>query len=386
MKRLLFISNGSKPTEEQYCSVGEEKITNFSLPIVNACEKMGIDVTIGINKKYATQMTCQYPVKFYNAEVYRNPFNFKEVWRAYKNACTELRKGGYIGIHCNTPIGGFVGRIAGKRNKISKIIYTAHGFHFYKGAPKLNWLIYYPIEKWLARYTDALITINHEDFEFAKKKMKLRNNGKVYYVPGVGIDIVNCENKEEIRQKKRMELGLCDDNISLISMGDLVERKNYSASIRAIAEAKNDKLHYFICGEGPEEANLKKLAVSLGVDNQIHFIGFRTDINELLAASDIFLFTTKQEGLPRSMMEAMASGLPCVVSKIRGNVDLIEEGKGGFLCAPDDASGFANAINIVANDKELRNNMKEYNEEIIKKFEVSVVKEEMEKIYSEVFS
>lgn len=366
------------------------KVNNFSYSSMIAAQKHGLEFHIAGNWAYGSEQERiadeeKYGIRIHQVDFIRAPYHPKNE-KAYKQLKEIVEREQIDAIHCNTPIGGLIGRIVGKKCKVKKVIYQVHGFHFYKGAPKLNWLIYYPIEKWLARYTDALITINHEDFEFAKKKMKLRNNGKVYYVPGVGIDIVNCENKAEIRQRKRMELGLCDDNISLISMGDLVERKNYSVSIRAIAEAKNDKLHYFICGEGTEEAKLKKLAVSLGVDNQIHFIGFRTDINELLAASDIFLFTTKQEGLPRSMMEAMASGLPCVVSRIRGNVDLIEEGKGGFLCAPDDASGFADAINKIATDEELRKNMQEYNKESIKKFDVSVVKEEMKKIYAEVFN
>ena len=120
MKKLLFLANSPKVTQERYNYIGEEKLTNFSIPIVTVCQEMGIHVTIGLNKKYASQMTCKYPVDFYTAEIYRNPFNLKEVWRAYKNACNELKKGDYVGIHCNTPVGGLIGRLAGKRCGISK--------------------------------------------------------------------------------------------------------------------------------------------------------------------------------------------------------------------------------------------------------------------------
>ncbi|MBQ9920105.1 MAG: glycosyltransferase family 4 protein [Clostridia bacterium] len=167
-------------------------------------------------------------------------------------------------------------------------------------------------------------------------------------------------------------------------MGDLIARKNYSVAIKALAKAGNENAHYFICGKGPLESELKELAKSLGVENQVHFLGFRTDIKELLVAADVFLFTTLQEGLPRSMMEAMASGLPCIVSKIRGNVDLMEDGTGGYLCGSTDVDAFAKSIAELTKNSELRKKMSEYNLEHIKEFDVSVVEEEIRNIYNEV--
>ena len=169
-------------------------------------------------------------------------------------------------------------------------------------------------------------------------------------------------------------------------MGDLIERKNYDTAILAIAEANNPALQYFICGKGPEEEKLKALAESLGVSEQIHFLGFRSDIKELLAAVDIFLFTTKQEGLPRSMMEAMASGLPCVASKIRGNTDLLEGTDGGYLCETIDVSAYAEALNHLANDKILREAMGRNNLITIQKFSIETVNEEIRKVYVSVLS
>ncbi|MEE1116149.1 MAG: glycosyltransferase family 4 protein, partial [Clostridia bacterium] len=308
------------------------------------------------------------------------PYSPKNI-KAYKQLCKIIRDEQIDYIHCNTPTGGLLGRIAGKKCGVKKVIYQAHGFHFYKGAPKLNWMVYYPIEKWLAHHTDALITINQEDYELAKTKLKLRRNGKVYYVPGVGIDTTQYALSAKAREEKRIELKLAENDVALISMGDLIERKNYDTAIRAIAEANNPALQYFICGKGPEEENLKALAVSLGVSEQIHFLGFRSDIKELLAAVDIFLFTTKQEGLPRSMMEAMASGLPCVASKIRGNTDLLEGTDGGYLCETIDVSAYAEALNHLANDKILREAMGRNNLITIQKFSIETVNEEIRKVY-----
>lgn len=236
---------------------------------------------------------------------------------------------------------------------------------------------------WLARYTDAIITINQEDYQ-AAQKFRLRKGGKVYYMPGVGVDTKLYQIHGVDKEQLRNSLGIKRDDIVLIAMGDLIRRKNYSSSIKAIAKANNKKLHFLICGDGPELASLKSLAKGLGIEEQIHFLGFRTDIKELLSMADIFLFTTYQEGLPRSMMEAMAAGLPCVASKIRGNIDLIEDGIGGFLCNPDDIEGFAKAINKLAADKNLRKSLGFNNLNTIKQFDVENVKKIMKMIYKEV--
>ena len=282
-------------------------------------------------------------------------------------------------IHCNTPIGGVIGRLAGKKCKVKKVIYQAHGFHFYKGAPLINWLIYYPIEKWLAHYTDALITINNEDYERAKK-FHLRNHGRVYYVPGVGINTKEYEPESFQRDKKREELGIAHDDIMVISAGDLIERKNYKTSIEAIAKTDNN-IQYYICGKGPLKEELEQLSMRLGVESQVHFLGFRTDIKELLWASDIFLFTTYQEGLPRSLSEAMAAGLPCVASKIRGNTDLISDGENGFLNDPNKADEFAESIIRLAEDVDLRKTMEQSCLTRIKKFDTRISEEAMLNVY-----
>lgn len=377
MSKVLFISNLSN------------KITSFVTASIAAAHSLNMDFYQAANWQDAEKPQIEideqaYNIKIKSVPISRNPLA-KTNLTAYKELVEFIKKENIDYIHCNTPTGGILGRLAGKKCKVKKVIYQAHGFHFYKGAPKKNWLLYYSVEKWLARYTDALITINSEDFELAKTKLKLRKNGKVYYVPGVGIDTTQYVFSEQTREEKRVELGLHEHDVALISMGDLIERKNYDTAIRAVAEANDPTLHYFICGRGPEEANLKALAESLGVSHQVHFLGFRSDIKELLTAADIFLFTTKQEGLPRSMMEAMASGLPCIASKIRGNTDLLEGTEGGFLCKTTDVCAYAEKLKLLAGDKALRRQMGENNLIAIKKFSTETVTEEIRKIYEAEF-
>lgn len=374
MKKLLYILNIAK------------RVNNFSYTSMLAAQELNIEFHIAGNWSYASDKERiadeeKYGIKIHQIDFVRTPYHPENI-KAYKQLKCLVETEKYDFIHCNTPIGGVLGRLIGKKCNVEKVIYQAHGFHFYKGAPKINWLLYYPVEKWLARYTDALIAINHEDFELAKTKLRLRKNGKVYYVPGVGIDTSQYNLSEKSREKKRLELGLGENDVALISMGDLIERKNYDTAICAIARANTPALHYFICGNGPEEERLKTLAESLGVAKQIHFLGFCSDIRELLAAADIFLFTTKQEGLPRSMMEAMASGLPCIASRIRGNTDLLDGTEGGFLCETTDVSAYAEKLKLLANNKSLRKKMGEKNLITIQKFNTETVNEEIKKIYA----
>ena len=374
MGTVLFISNITY------------KITSFSSSSIYATHKMGMRFIHAANwsKASAEQIELfekENDITICNVPISRSPFSLSNI-ESFKKLCRIVKDNNVEYIHCNTPVGGLLGRLAGKKCKVKKIIYQAHGFHFYKGAPKKNWIVFYTIEKLLARYTDAIITMNNEDYETANQ-FRLKNNGKVYNVHGVGIDLLGYNGIQQFREEKRRELGFCDDDILLISMGDLIVRKNYRVAIEAIAKCKDTKLHYLICGQGEELDNLKLLAKQLNIESQVHFLGFRSDIKELLSATDIFLFTTLQEGMPRSMMEAMAAGLPCIASRIRGNVDLLDDNKGGFLCDPTDVNQFVSAIKKC--NVNTRHKFSEYNLNAIKQYDIHVVEEEIRRIYEEVF-
>lgn len=383
MRGYVFLSNSSKPTNKEQYSRSEVKLTNVSRPCLQAALDMGFDVYFGTNRANPNDLPCELPVHMYDSHTYRSITAFDDNKTAYRNLLDVIDKGNVEVIHCHTPIGGMIGRFAGKKRKVKKIIYTAHGFHFYKGAPLFNRTVLKWAEMFMAHWTDAILTMNQEDFE-AAKKFHLRKGGKVYYIPGVGINTSDFLSLKIDRDAKRAELGLEPDDITCISMGDLILRKNYDTAIKAIAKCNNKKIQYLICGQGPELCRLQTLAKKLKVEEQIHFLGFRTDIKELAKVSDIFLFSTLQEGMPRSMMEAMASGLPCIASSIRGNVDLIQDGIGGYLCEAKDADGFAEKIKLLANDKELREKFSAENLERIQEFDADIVSQKIREIYKEV--
>lgn len=308
----------------------------------------------------------------------RKIYDIKGIFKSIKQIRKMCKKEKYALMHCQSPIGSVVARAAAlkARKNGMKVIYTAHGFHFYKGAPKKNWIIFYPIEKVFSYVTDVLITINKEDYTFAKKHM---NAKQVEYLPGVGIDTEKfwLENFDE--ETKRAELGITKNDLMILSVGELNKNKNQEVIIRAIAKLNDSRIHYFIAGRGDKEEYLRNLAKSLGVNLQL--LGYRTDIIELLNTADIFALPSLREGLSVALMEAMSAGLPCIVSRIRGNVDLIEEGKGGYLCEPDDVDGFKNRIGELMFKSKKKTEFSKFNRERITFFDIKEINDKMKLIY-----
>ena len=383
MAGYVFLSNSTKPTQKEQNSREEVKLTNVSRPCLQTALDMGYEVYFGTNRANPESLKCELPVKLYDSHSYRSITAIKDNWTAYKNLSQVVETENIEVIHCNTPVGGMIGRFVGKKYHVNKVIYTAHGFHFFKGAPLFNRTVLKFAERIMAHWTDAIITMNEEDYQSALK-FKLRKGGKVYKVHGVGINLDDFSDIQVDYKTKRAELGLKDTDIVCISAGDLVARKNYGIAIETLAKIKNSNVHYLICGVGPKKEELEKLANEKGISDRVHFLGFRSDVKELMKVSDIFLFTTLQEGMPRSMMEAMACGLPCIASKIRGNVDLLDEGKGGYLREASNSEEMAHCLRCLVEDSNLRKKMSEHNLKTIKRFDVKVVKKEIEQIYKEV--
>ena len=361
-----------------------EKVNNFSYSAMVAAQNLGIEFSIAGNWNYPNDAARKadekkYGIKIYQVDFIRTPYDPRN-YKAYRQIKAIMEREKFDLIHCNTPIGGIIGRIAAKKCRVKNVIYQAHGFHFYKGAPFVNRALFYPVEKHFAKDTDILVTINNEDLE-AAKAFKLKKGGRLRYVHGVGIDLSAYDGIAECREAKRKELGLGADDIAVISVGELNKNKNNIVIVQAMAEINDPKLHYYMCGVGQEEAAIKSFASQHGLDKNIHFLGYRNDVKELLSACDIFVMPSFREGLSRSLMEAMACGLPCVVSKIRGNTDLIQKG-GGHLCSPSSSAEFAKGIrDCMTSDRKA---MGAINMQSVKNYDISIVIAEWEKIYKDV--
>lgn len=372
MKKVLFVA-----------TVVKTHIMEFHIPYLKMFKEMGWETAVAARNDYENPDDCVIPYcdTYYNIPFERNPLKSGNL-KAYKELKHIIDEGEYDIIHCHTPVGAMLTRLAAKqaRKQGTKVFYTAHGFHFYKGAPAINWILYYPVEKWLSRYTDVLITINKEDYERAKTFKA----GKVCYVPGVGIDLKKFNVGYVNKEQKRKEIGVSADDFVLLSVGELIPRKNHEVVIRALSVLKQlDKLNhieYVICGRGAYETDLKKLAEGLDVADHVHFLGYRNDISEICNCADLFVFMSHQEGLPVALMEAMACGLPAVCSNIRGNTDLIEDGVTGLL-ANNTPEEVAESISKMKSDTALRNRVASAALQKIKQFDLSSVEDEMSKIY-----
>ena len=332
-------------------------------------------------RKFQLEME-QCGFKTYQLPVPRKPTAIRNILSAYfkmKKICGDNH---YQLVHCHSPVGGVIARLAckGMRKSGTKVVYTAHGFHFFKGAPKINWLLYYPVERLVSRYTDILITINREDFERAKTfKAK-----KVVYIPGIGVNTEKFGNVNVNRESKREQLEIPENAVVLLSIGEMIKRKNQETALRAVAQLNNVDYVYLICGEGPLENYLKELTKELKIDDRVRFLGFRRDIPEICVASDLFIFPSYQEGLPVSVMEAMSSGLPIICSSIRGNTDLIQDGEGGFLHQPEDVAKVTKRLEQLIDDKVLRVKMGKRNKEKIKSYDSKIVNNKMRELYQDI--
>lgn len=353
-------------------------VSHFEKNDIKILQELGYEVVVASNFEGYKGELEELNVEKLDIPFTRSPISLKNI-KAFFKLNKYLKENKVSLIHCHTPVGGVAGRIIGKLNKIPRIIYTAHGFHFFDGAPKINWIVYYPIEKTLSKFTDTLITINKEDYERAKTFYAK----KVEYIPGVGIDVEKIQNIKVDREQKRKELGLSMNDTILLSVGELSSRKNHITPIRALTEIKNKNIKYLIAGAGPLENYLKSEIYKLGLENQVRLLGYRKDIYELCNISDIYIFPSQREGLGLAGLEGMAAGLPLISANINGIKDYTQNGKTGYCIDRFDIQGFKKGIEKLVNNKKLRIEIGNYNQKIAEKYDSKNSRKIMEKVYKE---
>ncbi|MBR2925227.1 MAG: glycosyltransferase family 4 protein [Clostridia bacterium] len=366
-KKVLFVA-----------TVLQGHLLLFHLPCMRWFQQQGYEVHVCSRNDLGHEVTeLPYCDKYYNLPFERSPFH-KGNLDVYKQMKKIVAENDYALIHCHTPVGSVLGRLCGRsaRKKGTRVVYSAHGFHFFKGAPLKNWLLFYPVEWLLARWTDLLITTNEEDAQRArhlpaKKKVK---------VNGVGVDLTRFDPPFDRREAREM-LEIPQDAQVLLTVGEHSVRKNHTAILRAAAQLPG--VQVLLCGWGDGKPELEALAEELKISDRVRFLGFRDDLPKVYPAADVFVFPSLHEGLPVALMEAMACGLPAVVSNARGCVDLIEQEKGGFLRNPMDVDGMAKDIRTLLEDEALRERMGAVNRETMKGYSLPDVMEKMAALYQE---
>lgn len=315
----------------------------------------------------------------YEVGLVRTPFTLKNV-KGYRELKALVEKERYDIIWTNEPVMGVITRMAVRdaRKSGTKVLYMVHGFHFYKGAPIQNWLLYYPVECFMARYCDEIVTINKEDLGRARH-MK---TDIVRCIHGIGVNTDRLS-EAQVSVSIRKELGIGDDSFIILSVGELLPRKNHQVIIKALGKIKDQNIHYLICGKGKLDKKLKKLADKSGISGQVHFLGYRSDVLSICKQADVFAFPSLREGLGLAGLEAMLCGIPILSSDTSGPREYMENGKTGFVYPPKDASGFAKGICRLRKSPKLRKKMGEYNSQAVRPFCMDSVKQEVLNVISE---
>lgn len=320
----------------------------------------------------------------HHIDIRKSPFKVKENIKAFRQLKKIIQNENIQIIHCHNPMGGVVGRIAAAASKRNPyVIYTAHGFHFYKGAPKKNWILYYTAERMLARFTNRLITINLEDYKRAKT-FRLKSQGCVEQIPGVGVNTYKFRKKTELREKKRAELAVPGNAFHIVSVGELVENKNHSIVIRALAKLADKNIYYSICGKGPYQKELERLIQKLHLEKNVRLLGYRNDVDEVLQSADCFIFPSKREGLGIAAIEAMACSVPLIAADNRGTREYMKHLYNGIVCRADSTEDFGYAIKQMKNSEKMRLEMAEHGRETAERFSIETTDKIMRRVYKEV--
>lgn len=366
-----------------YVSTVSGTINSFLVPHIHLLLDAGHTIDMAcrlddpINKTLLDRGCKVFPMDFR-----RSPFD-KSNYASYHELKKLIDEGEYGWVHTHTPVASALARIACRGRKDVKVLYTAHGFHFFKGAPIKSWVTYYPIERYLSRHTDVLITINQEDYDFAHRRLKAK---RVELVNGVGVDLNRFTTPtDQEKRRLRQEYGFDPDAFILVYAAALNNGKHQDVLIRAMnlvtKEIPNSKL--LLLGKGPNREEYQKLIVHFNLQKYVEMMGYRKDVDKLMRLSDVAVSASSREGLPVNVMEAMAIGLPLVVSDCRGNRDLVKDGQNGYLIKDDYPEKYAESIIALYYGKGIRDDMKRENVEAVKKYGMKNVLQEMDNLYQD---
>lgn len=325
-KKILFVAN-----------VAKEHINKFHIPTIKEFKKNGWIVDVACSgDDDVPECTHHYRMCWK-----RSPFTFKTV-SGIKQLINLINSENYDVVFCHTPVGGLVARLAARkaRKKGTKVIYCAHGFHFFKGAPIINWIIYYPLERFLAHFCDVVFTVNEEDYKRAKAKFTKKT--KIELVPEVGVNFarLKVENPQEVRKEYREEFGFGNDTTVLIYVAELLPNKNQHMLVDVLKKLldNGEKVHLLLPGPDHADGELERYVKSQNLSDYVTLLGWRSDVGELLYASDICTASSIREGFGINLVEAMYCGLPVVATNNRGHKMIINDGKNGFLVEINDVS------------------------------------------------
>lgn len=383
MKNILILTTTSDFLEK------------FEKGDVKILKEMGYTIHYAANTKIEQPLFSEEEVKamgiqIHDLDIERSPYMFHNNRKAFKQLQRIIEECQIDIIHCHTPVGGVLGRLAGRvfKKQGIKVIYTAHGFHFYKGAPLLNNTIFYMVERVLAHFTDYLIVINDEDFDSACR-FRLKRNGKVLRIPGVGLNLEKFKPMtEEAKKQQRQMLGLGEEDFFLVSVGEVNENKNHVVVLKMLAHLKkqygNLHIKYGICGDGFFRERMERWIQQAGLADEVKIYGYTRQVPEILGCADALIFPSKREGLGMAALEALAMGVPVLAADNRGTREYMKDGENGYVCAPDDVNGFLRGLRALQKmTMEEKERMRQFCRNSVERFDQKYAEEIMRQVYQE---
>lgn len=358
----------------------QSHICQFHLPVMKLLKENGWEIHVAARNNLSLKngLTMEYADKVYDIPFVRSPFSFKNI-SAYKQLKKIIDREKFDFVESNTPVGGVLTRLAARKHRKNgtKVIYVCHGFHFFKGGPMINWLLYYPIEFLLSRITDFLITINKGDYK-QSLSMKAKNN---ILINGMGIDTQKLSAAEFDRTAFRKENNIPLDATLVLAIGELNENKNFETLIKVAGKLSQENIYFCLAGNGHKENSFKALVNKLGISEKVKFLGYRRDVPNMCKSSDILCLISKREGLGLAALEAMACGLPIITSRSGGITDYSEDGKTGFNYNYNDIDGITDGIKKLSENKALREKMSIYNKNAVLKYDIEHSVKKFAEIY-----
>lgn len=371
-KKVLFVASIDK------------HILRFHIPSLQWFYERGYEVHVACNGN----ASIPYCHKIHQIHFVRSPFSFGNV-RALFQLSDVIKSENFSLIHCHTAVASILTRIAAQSSRKKyglKVLYTAHGFHFFKGAPFYYWLLFYPIERFFSRFLDCQITINTEDYQLALDKFYCK---RIRRIPGMGRDSSRFSRlNRDGKEKLRLELNIPENSKVIVYVAEFIHRKNHAFLINVVARLKEQvpELVLLLPGRGRLFEEMKDLAKRNKVDHFVHFLGFREDIDKVLACSDFVVSSSRQEGLAMSLVEAMMSGLPAVATDERGNREIINHGENGFLFPQEDENAFLKFSTLLVKDQDLYAEMSENAYQSSFRFDLKHSMKALNDIYEEVIN
>lgn len=378
MNKKALIIAGTASMISQFNMINIEVLKNKNYDIDIACNfNNGNNIDDKEKERFKKELKDK-GINYFQIDFTRNAFNIFGHIKAYKQIKKLKNKNSYALVHCHMPIVAFLTRLAFKKDKDkTRVLYTAHGFHFFKGAPILNWILYYPLEYIASYWTDTLITINHEDYNRSKNHFKAKN---YYLTPSIGVDIdrfKNCNvNKEEILK----ELNIEEDKYILLSVGELTKKKNQEIIIKALHSLNNKNIVLLLIGIGGQREYLENLINKYNLQDNIKLLGYRKDVERICKVANCFVHIPTREGLGVAPLEAMASGLPLIASNINGINDYAKNEVTGYTVNPKSIVEVKEAIERMYLNKET-DKFSKNNQEIVYRYSKENVKKLLEEIY-----